>query len=176
LILVNECLFYQESVEGVIKLDHDDPFVLQAMLHWMYKSTYDDDNGNNPSRCSAIVFNVQVYAIANKYNVSELKDLALASFTAQAGDHWDEAEFTQALRLTHDDDKFPQHDTAMAEAARAQLRVHAGDLMESEKFMSMIDQVGGIVLSSAISNVQRHRFGQEIQVCFVQQHQEVQVW
>jgi len=114
------------------------------MLHWMYKSTYDDDNGNNPSRCPAIVFNVQVYAMADKYNVTELKEFALEAFTAQAEGHWDEAEFVQALRLMHDDDKFPQHDTDMAEAASAQLRVHAKDLMKSKEVISTIGQVGSI--------------------------------
>lgn len=114
------------------------------MLHWMYKSTYDGDIDNSRSPSVALAQHVQVYAIADKYNVTELKARAVAAFTAQAKDYWNAAQFIQALRLIFDDDKFPQHDEDMANAAYAQLRVHVKELTDSAEFLWTINQVGGI--------------------------------
>lgn len=135
---------FQENLESLIRLGQDDPYVLEAMLQFMYKSSYDNDNDTTPKRRPAIVFAVQVYAMADKYQVDELKAYTLAKFISLAQEEWDQDFFCEALRLIYNNEMFPQHDQAMHEAAFEQILRHPVQLIRSKSFMSMIDEVGGI--------------------------------
>ena len=71
--------FYtQEGNLHAIKLHEDNPEMVHQMLFSFYDHDYEDDtSGKNP-----LDFNVGMYAIADKYDVSLLKDLAEMKFSA----------------------------------------------------------------------------------------------
>ena len=92
----------QEAKTGVIALKEDDPPTVQRMLTYFYALDYDDDDGKSgsvayntgdgvESACSEakdkypnytrLMNNVAVYAIAHKYEVTELKELARVKFS-----------------------------------------------------------------------------------------------
>lgn len=118
----------------------DDPFVVQAMLHYMYKSNYDDDSGNNPGRCTPLEFNVQVYALADKYQVEGLKGLAVKKFEKLCKDSWTPQDFTSALRVMYGG-LFPPHDTTMRKLAIDQATSHMGELLKTAEFTKMLEEV-----------------------------------
>ncbi|KAL8930453.1 MAG: hypothetical protein Q9208_000637 [Pyrenodesmia sp. 3 TL-2023] len=96
---------FMEAREGRINLDDDDPGALERMLSYLYTTHYDDRGppsetqtpssamdtreepgdgqsnvrGNVDNRTS-ILNNVSVYALAEKYDIEDLKDLAKETF------------------------------------------------------------------------------------------------
>lgn len=64
---------FMEGMESKIHLDDNDPEVVDAFIHYLYNFDYSDG-------FSAIVLDVRVYVIADKYFVAPLKDLAARKF------------------------------------------------------------------------------------------------
>ena len=69
-------------------LEKDDPIILRAVLQYLYGFDYADGVD-----LSQMVFNAQVYALADKYDFLALKSLAAAKFQAQAKAGWNTADF-----------------------------------------------------------------------------------
>ena len=69
----------QESAEcsSTLELD-DDPEVLASLIHYFYHFTYDDSSRGEHQAIQT--FTVHVYAIADKYNVPRLQQLAAQKF------------------------------------------------------------------------------------------------
>lgn len=109
----------------------------------MYKSSYDDESGNNPGRCAPLVFNVQVYALADKFQVEGLKDLALKKFEELCTKNWTQEGFTGALRVIYGD-LFPPHDTAMRKAAIEKAGDHMRELLQEPAFVKMLEEVASL--------------------------------
>jgi len=103
--------YVQEAKNGIISLDDDDPLAVKHMLRYLYTLKYDDSEGaptvpdpaatgtatitatdsedsesklniNADTHEYMLMSNVQVYALAEKYDVPALKQLAMAKFGA----------------------------------------------------------------------------------------------
>ena len=61
---------------GTLEIIDQDQHVVGAALHYLYYKRYDDQGGNDPSRPSDMLFNANVWTIANKWNMEELQEFA----------------------------------------------------------------------------------------------------
>lgn len=66
----------------------------------MYRFDY-DASGNDQARVSPMIFNVKVYAIAEKYNVSALKSQAKDKFEKAVETCWDMDDFPHAIAYVY---------------------------------------------------------------------------
>ncbi|KAK3621433.1 hypothetical protein LTR22_025186, partial [Elasticomyces elasticus] len=62
-----------EATENVVTLHEDQPEVIDQMIEYMYKNDYEDDESDTDPR----VFNVRMVAVAEKYFVDNLAQLAI---------------------------------------------------------------------------------------------------
>lgn len=72
----------QEGISRVIDLKEDEPSNVEKMLQFIYTGDYSDlssDDPDTPILASAMV-NVEIYAIAEKYDIRTLKELAKKKF------------------------------------------------------------------------------------------------
>ena len=80
----------------MIKLEDDDPDVVEAMLHYVYHFDYTYPS-KEQNRGQKIVFDVNVHTIADKYNVAGLTNIAASKFTARAKSEWKTPGFAEAI-------------------------------------------------------------------------------
>ncbi|KAL8381113.1 hypothetical protein RB595_005409 [Gaeumannomyces hyphopodioides] len=94
---------WKEAQEGKISLPDDDPVAVNSMVFYFYhleynvgkswKETYGDEL---PEDGSETVAHAKVYALAEKYGIPCLKELARCKFTMAAFTHWDSDRFFDA--------------------------------------------------------------------------------
>ncbi|KAK5123723.1 hypothetical protein LTR85_002359 [Meristemomyces frigidus] len=63
---------FEEAEENTITLVEDDPETVDAMLQYLYKSDYAEATA--ATQPSALVLDIRVHAIADKYNIAPLAD------------------------------------------------------------------------------------------------------
>ncbi|KXT07780.1 hypothetical protein AC579_4303 [Pseudocercospora musae] len=85
----------------------DDPQVIEAMLYYLYNFDYGDFS-NSPEHVSAIVMDVKMFIIADKYNIKTLMDLAAEKFEVRCREQWREAGFADAIKEVYT--AVPGHD------------------------------------------------------------------
>ncbi|OGM45159.1 BTB/POZ domain protein [Aspergillus bombycis] len=85
---------WTESVDNTIQLKSDDPRAVEAMVHFMYGFEY-DSSGSNLGRVSPMLFNINVYQVADKFGVPQLKQKAKNKFEA----------ISEAYQRTHKEDR-----------------------------------------------------------------------
>ncbi|KAF4452563.1 Protein roadkill [Fusarium austroafricanum] len=86
----------QESTERAIDIADFDPTVVEAMLRFMYQFEY-----TNGSGVSEMVFDAQVYQIADKYGVSALKEFAKLKFGDAIEAGWKMDDFPVAINVVY---------------------------------------------------------------------------
>lgn len=100
-------MYSKEASSGYVDLDDDDPLVVDALLMYLYTGDYSDVVLESDLR-SSTVFNVQVFALAEKFFVKPLQHAASYKFNAIANSY-DEEKFGDAIeewaRSTMDVDK-----------------------------------------------------------------------
>lgn len=67
------------------------------MLSFIYTAEYDDEAFKNQEDCEALVFNIHVHTIADKYTLPGLSQLSLSKFTRRAESDWKSAAFATAI-------------------------------------------------------------------------------
>ncbi|KAI4644423.1 hypothetical protein J4E93_006325 [Alternaria ventricosa] len=101
----------KETQENVIDLPDDEPKVIVALVHYLYLGTYDGEfSGTPPEPEQPLVINLgargsssqllnhsKMYAIADKYDVTGLRELASKNFTLACKIFWDDAAFATAV-------------------------------------------------------------------------------
>ncbi|KAM4065565.1 BTB/POZ domain-containing protein [Hirsutella rhossiliensis] len=103
---------FQEGHNGVVNLPEDDPRIVRLMVYFFYHLTYPavslDDADTAAARQHAFLEKVHhlrvhamVYALAEKYSVDGLKDLAMRKFEQEVGKHWDSDDFIQAAEYAY---------------------------------------------------------------------------
>ncbi|KAK4901663.1 hypothetical protein LTR27_001435 [Elasticomyces elasticus] len=94
-----------EAETGVITLKEDDPSAVAAMLDYVYNFDYPDDaNHDNTESISPILFNLQVYVLADKYDIPHLGRIAESKFCQRANEDWKDAAFAEAAALVFIED------------------------------------------------------------------------
>lgn len=71
------------------------------MLHYLYHFDY-SDYGNSSTDCAPIVFDVKMFAIADKYFIQPLKLLASKKFRKRCRKEWQTAAFAEAVAEAYD--------------------------------------------------------------------------
>lgn len=80
----------------MIELKEDSVRTVEAMLRFMY--TFDcDGSGNDQERVSPMIFNAEVYSIADKYGVQALKTRSKEKFDKAVKTCWDMDDFARAI-------------------------------------------------------------------------------
>ncbi|KAM6516975.1 hypothetical protein FSOLCH5_007923 [Fusarium solani] len=87
---------WKESSEQVINIQDFDVGVVEAMLHFMYNFDYTNVNGT-----SSMVFEAQVYQIADKYGIDSLKEHATKRFGAALDIGWPMDDFPLAITVAY---------------------------------------------------------------------------
>lgn len=77
----------------MIELEEDDVLIIEAMLHFMYHFDYDDDYDGYSSPIDhgpylPMMFNVNMYTIADKYDIPSLKVAAKKKFGSAVKFYW----------------------------------------------------------------------------------------
>jgi speckle-type POZ protein len=116
-------------------LKGDDEYAAAAMLKFMYTSDY-DSSGRDENSSSPMVFNVEVYQIANKYLVPALKSLAQRKIQETFSTSWNSDDFPDAIAQV-----YSQPDTS-DQGPRAMVievvREHSKELITKPKFCDIL--------------------------------------
>ncbi|KAM0354802.1 hypothetical protein ACHAPU_000626 [Fusarium lateritium] len=87
---------WRESLRKVIKITDFDTSVVRAMVQFMYHFEYT----NEPDE-STMVFDAQVYQIADKYDISALKDYAKVKFETKIKTGWSTDDFPSTIETVY---------------------------------------------------------------------------
>ncbi|EIT73259.1 hypothetical protein AO1008_00634 [Aspergillus oryzae 100-8] len=86
----------------------DDPRAVEAMVHFMYGFEY-DSSGSDLGRVSPMLFNINVYQVADKFEVPQLKQKAKDKFETIARTCWEMDDYpiaiSEAYQRTHKGDR-----------------------------------------------------------------------
>ncbi|KAK5731187.1 hypothetical protein LTR15_001126 [Elasticomyces elasticus] len=83
----------KEAAEGVVKLHDDDPESIDKMIDFIYSNFYDDTIAG----VSPVLFNVRMIAIAEKYGVDHLANLAISKVDYHSATAWATDGFADAI-------------------------------------------------------------------------------
>ncbi|KAK5726547.1 hypothetical protein LTR17_012670 [Elasticomyces elasticus] len=91
---------FKEATEGVITLKEDKPLVVDAMIKYFYTFDYDSERNNGGTNdMHALVFDVHILLIADKYDIPDLARLATTKFKERARTEWRNTAFANAAGL-----------------------------------------------------------------------------
>ncbi|KAK3659700.1 hypothetical protein LTR56_001063 [Elasticomyces elasticus] len=94
-----------EAQTGVITLKEDDPSAVAAMLGYVYNFDYPDDaNVDNAEPMAPIMFNLQIFVIADKYDIPHLCRIRRTKFCQRVNEGWKDAAFAEVAALVFGDD------------------------------------------------------------------------
>ncbi|RGP69558.1 n-carbamoyl-l-amino acid hydrolase [Fusarium sporotrichioides] len=88
---------WKETTDRKIEIKDFDPIVVEAMLHFIYSFDYVDACDS-----SSMVFNAQVYQIADKYDIPALKTYSKNKFASAITFGWNTDDFPGAVSLICD--------------------------------------------------------------------------
>ncbi|KAF7196274.1 hypothetical protein HII31_02341 [Pseudocercospora fuligena] len=93
----------KEGPERKVSLPADDPRAVHAMLSFIYRCEYNDAEPKMGSKedMPPILFNLEVTVIADKYDLPELRSLALEKFMVRAQTDWRSHGFAMAVRAMY---------------------------------------------------------------------------
>lgn len=86
---------FKEAKESKVDLKDDDPQAVEGLIHYCYNFDY-PDHINGQAGVSPLVLDIRVFAIADKYFVEPLKQLAIKKFETRVKTEWDTAAFADA--------------------------------------------------------------------------------
>ena len=131
---------WQEGASGIIELKEEDPRYAGILLRYFYALDYQIDTGGIP----ASVAHARVYAIADKYGVGLLKDLARARFALAvrntvATDIADLIAATEVVYATT-----PSSDRGLRNSIKPKLMEFKQQLRDNNEFMALfVSGLGG---------------------------------
>ncbi|KAK5991640.1 Speckle-type POZ-like-like protein [Cladobotryum mycophilum] len=88
---------WKESSEGKIEIEDFDASVVEAMLRFMYAFDYSNTYGT-----SSMVYDAQVYQIADKYDIQALKAHAKDKFSTAITTGWSMDDFPLAITVVYE--------------------------------------------------------------------------
>ncbi|KAK5704552.1 hypothetical protein LTR17_021786 [Elasticomyces elasticus] len=96
---------FKEADDGVVEIHDDDPMVIDKVIHYIYKTEYDDAD----TEVAPVLLNVRIVAAAEKYFVKFLAPLAVSKLDFYVGTVWESEAFADAIAeaytTTHDSDR-----------------------------------------------------------------------
>lgn len=121
---------FKEASSGVIDLSKDDPDAVKAMLQFCYTTDYAYD----------AALHAKVYAIAEKYNIKPLKDLACTKFEIAADRDWYSPYFPVTIGFVYT--STPPDDRGLRDIVVKLSRDHLKPLLDRPEFESMMEDNG----------------------------------
>ncbi|KAK5709695.1 hypothetical protein LTR17_019571 [Elasticomyces elasticus] len=96
---------FKEANDGVVEIHDDNPTVIDKMIHYIYKTEYEDAD----TELAPVLLNVRIVAAAEKYFVKFLAPLAVSKLNYHVEDSWETEAFADAIAeaytTTHDSDR-----------------------------------------------------------------------
>jgi speckle-type POZ protein len=118
-------------------LKGDDEYAVAAMLKFMYTSNY-DSSGRDENSSSPMVFNVEVYQIADKYLVPALKSLAQRKIQETFSTSWNSDDFPDAIAQVY---SLPDtSDQGLREMVIGVVREHSKQLISKPRFCDILKE------------------------------------
>ncbi|KAK4894438.1 hypothetical protein LTR27_007324 [Elasticomyces elasticus] len=118
---------FKEAGDGAVEIHDDDPTVIDKMIHFIYKTEYDDAD----TEVAPVLLNVRIVAAVEKYFVKFLAHLAISKFNYYVEDAWETEAFADAIAeaytTTHDSDR-ELRDTLLKVVVK-----HADDLFDQQQ-------------------------------------------
>lgn len=124
----------------MVELKEDDFRVVEAMLHFMYRFDY-DGSGNDQGRVSPMLFNVQVYGIADKYGILALKSVAKEKFDKAVRTCWDMDDFAHVITEIYS--STPPTDRGLRGIVVDVAHEHIRALLEKDDFRGVLEETAG---------------------------------
>lgn len=142
----------QETSENAIQLKEDNPRAVEAMIHFMYGFEY-DSSGSDHGRVSPMLFNVNVYQIADKYGVPKLKDRAKEKFEKANETCWEMDDFPMTITKAYS--STPKTDRGLRDPLIRTALNHIDCLHKTEDFMQVLEETVGFGADLIRSSVSR---------------------
>ncbi|KAI9862326.1 MAG: hypothetical protein M1813_004802 [Trichoglossum hirsutum] len=151
-----------EATSGVISLD-DDPDSVRRMISFIYTCDYDDEVPLQPTLANnsmlvekpALFSSIRVYAVAEKYDIKDLKELARSRFSTWASENWNHSEFSMMIQEVYD--STPDSDRGLRDIVEAIVKKNVNCALHSDEFMkllmSQMRELGVAVLTAAVEEV-----------------------
>ncbi|PVH91084.1 hypothetical protein DM02DRAFT_546495, partial [Periconia macrospinosa] len=129
---------WKESANGVIDLKGDDVSVVEAMLEFIYTHDY---NAIGEGVSSPMLFNINVYGLADKYDVPELKSRAKQKFENTVEICWDMDDFPYAITQVYQ--STPLSDRGLRELVVDTACKHIQSLLCKQEFCNVLSDTAG---------------------------------
>ena len=123
-----------------MQLKEDNPQAVEAMIHFMYGFDY-DSSGSDHSRVSPMLFNVNVYQIADKYVVPKLKRHAKEKFEKIIETCWEMDDFP--MTITEAYSSTPKTDRGLRDPLIRTALNHIDRLLKTEDFVRVLEETVG---------------------------------
>jgi hypothetical protein len=88
-------------------MDEDEPDAIAAMVEFFYQQDYEVSYPRSMSEASpeahghTMIFHLQVYALANRLQIQDLKNLAAENFADVIIKHWGDPSFPAAIQFAY---------------------------------------------------------------------------
>lgn len=110
------------------------------MLRFMYAFDY-DGSGNDQERVSPMIFNAEVYSIADKYDVQALKIRAKEKFDKAVWTCWDMDDFPRAITEVYS--STPSTDKGLRDALVEIAFQNINALLKKPDFQDVLEDTAG---------------------------------
>ncbi|KAH8656126.1 hypothetical protein BGZ60DRAFT_417837 [Tricladium varicosporioides] len=176
---------FQECISKEISLEEDDPHTVERMLAYLYTSDYCDrdysgpvavetspeelqpmiekqDNASTTTNEPSLLNNVLVYAIAEKYGITGLKEMAQAKFQSQAGSLLSAKEFPEIIRELYR--STPSSDRGLRDIVSQLCAQRGRTIIDNSDLNSIIVEIGefGLDLLCEVLKYENKRFEEAI--------------
>ncbi|RSL38864.1 hypothetical protein CEP53_014516 [Fusarium sp. AF-6] len=121
----------RESSDRKIEIKDFDASVVEAMLHFMYYFNY-----NNACGTSTLVYDAQVYQIADKYDIPALKEHCKSKFSAAITTGWSLDDFPLAITVAYE--STPSEDRGLRDLVVETSRKHIDKLLGNDSFCKLL--------------------------------------
>ena len=124
------------------RMEDDDLYIVERMISFMYFRSYadrDPEPEEGPSSRSVFRTHAEVYAIADKYDLPELSELAMSKFSKELMWDHDRTEFLRSVPKVYD--LTPDSNRGLRDVVVAYVRQHAEELREGKELASLFDSV-----------------------------------
>lgn len=167
-----EADIFQEAYSNRIELEDDDPATVERMISYIYTFDYKDEQHQDreSNSCSsvspgedveitigenedmsdhdgvqpALASSVRVYAIADKYGMPSLKELAKERFCNWAEGNWTHEDFSDIVREIFQ--STPNSDRGLRDVVVRIVATHVDNLTQKDEFRHLLEEIGDLGL------------------------------
>lgn len=133
---------FKETETATIELKEVDPLMINELINYLYTCDYDDGGPSDEKRSESkkLDFNLGMYIVGDRYNVSDLKELAREKFAVAIVDGWSGDNLPDVVRTIYEDPIAT--DRKLRNCLMSTLRKHKKVLRFREDFMEVVKSHG----------------------------------